>query len=575
MRTVWNLIAGMVAFAGLTGSAWAANPLLHAVAADHELAERAGFSILEQGGNAVDAAVATSFALAVVRPESCGIGGGGFMVIHLVDNPLTAEPKDVFDIAIDYRERAPGAITPTAFAELPSDASTVSGLAVAVPGTVAGLLEALEKYGSMPREVVLAPAIALARDGYAQDAFGARATSVLREELASTRPDEAARAFLSRFLPADPAASAQHRVQLPELAGALERIAKDGRAGFYTGPVAEAIVAAVQSRGGVMTVEDLGAYRPVELPPLRAEVLGRTVLTMPPPSSGGIAILQCLMMIEERRDLLANVQRTGSSFYNLVGEALKLAFADRARFLADPETVDIPVQGLLDRTRARERSLRIKNLKVLAADDPAVLAPLPEDHGTSHLCVVDKAGNAVSCTETVNLGFGSRIPVVPFGFFLNNEMDDFLTKPGHPNAFGLTQAEANLPGPHKRPLSSMSPTIILDDAGRVQMVVGASGGPRIISATLQVILGVVMYRQDPQRAVNDPRIHHQWNPDVLSYERDVPISTDSIRALRERGHVVEAEDDGAAVQCIVRDPARPLLWQTGVDGRKRSTKAGN
>ena len=546
------------------------SPLKEAVAADHALAERAGLSILERGGNAVDAAVATSFALAVVRPESCGIGGGGFMVIHLVDDPRTPAPGDAVDIAIDYRERAPAAITPTTFVDLPPDASTSSGLAVAVPGTVAGLLHALEVFGTLPRDVVMAPAIEIARSGYALDAFGASSSATLRDEIASARPDAEARAFMGRFIPQDPERFEDTKVQLAELADTLGLIATQGRDGFYAGPVAEAIVVAVKSRGGVMTVEDLRGFRALEVAPIRGEALGRTIIGMPPPSSGGVAVIQSLMTIQERLDLLANVQRRAPAFLNLIAASLQLAFADRARFLCDPEFAPVRVDAMLDPARVRARALKIRNITALKADDPAVLAPLPDDAGTSHLCVVDRMGNAVSCTETVNLTFGSGIPVVRYGFFLNNEMDDFLTRPGQPNAFGLTQAEANLPGPGKRPLSSMSPTIILDNQGRVEVVVGASGGPRIISATVQVIVSVIMFYHDPQDAVDAPRIHHQWQPDTIFYETEVPIADDAIRALRDRGYTVTPTEDAAAVQCIARDVRDPKRWRTAADPRKRT-----
>lgn len=547
----------------------AAEPGPFAVAADHALAERAGIAVLERGGNAVDAAVATSFALAVVRPESCGIGGGGFMVIHLVDDPRTEAEGDAIDIALDYRERAPAAITPTTFVDLPPEASITTGLAVAVPGTVAGLLRAHEMFGVLSRAEVIAPAIALARSGYALDAHAGEAAEVLREAITSPGIGFQERFFMAQFVPEDPAHPEDKRPHLAELAETLDLIATGGRDAFYTGAIAQAIVDTVKARGGVMTMEDLAGYHPVEAVPLRVKALDKTFLAMPLPSSGGVAVLQCIRTIEERRDLLANVKFGMPKYLHLVSESLKLAFADRARFLADPECTDARAEPMLDPARIRSRAYKIRNDSPLSIDDPAVMAPLPDDAGTSHLCVVDAAGNAVACTETVNLLYGSCIPVVRYGFFLNNEMDDFLTKPGRANAFALTQAEANLPGPGKRPLSSMSPTIVLDHRGDVEVVAGASGGPRIISATLQVVLGVVMFQMDAQDAVDAPRIHHQWQPDVMEVEASPAMVADAIRALRDRKNTVEVTERGAAVQCIARDPANPKLWHSAHDKRKR------
>jgi gamma-glutamyltranspeptidase/glutathione hydrolase len=572
MRSLSTLTAILILASAPTSDAGAAppKPTPHAVAADHALAQRAGLAILDQGGNAVDAAVATSFALAVVRPESCGIGGGGFMVIHLTDDPRTPEPGDAVSVALDYRERAPEAITPTTFADLPEGASITSGLAVAVPGTVAGLLRAHELFGTLPRAAVLAPAIELARSGYTLDAHAVRAAEVLAAEITSPRTDFMARSFLARFVPKNPERPTDTRVQLPELAATLEQIAARGRDAFYTGPVAQAIVDTVTARSGVMTLEDLAPFQPVETVPLRAHAMDRTFLTMPLPSSGGVTLIQTIKTIQARRDLLANVKFGTPQHLHLVAEALKLAMADRARFLADPETTGARAEPMLDPARIQERALAIRLKTALPADDPAVLAPLPDDAGTSHLCVVDRHGNAVACTETVNLEYGSRIPVAAHGFFLNNEMDDFLTQPGRANAFGLAQAEANLPGPRKRPLSSMSPTIILDHRGDVDLVVGASGGPRIISATAQVLVAILHFRMDAQDAVDAPRLHHQWSPDTVFLEVDPPIFDDAYRGLRDRGHTAEPATSGAAVQCIARDHTNPTLWHTAVDPRKRT-----
>jgi gamma-glutamyltranspeptidase/glutathione hydrolase len=534
------------------------------VVADHPLAAEAGAEMLRKGGNAVDAAVATSFALSVVRPESCGIGGGGFMLIRLHNDPRHGSAM----LALDYRERAPGSAAHDMFESLPEDASRESGHAVAVPGTVAGLLHALDRYGSLDRAAVLAPAIRIAETGFWSDDTLEDALPVLRSTLDTNRRGAQASDTTLRRLYLQPALTQGRRfIRNPEQAAALRLIAADGAEAFYSGPIAGAIIKTVNENGGAITARDLESYRITESRPLKGEFRGRTILTMPLPSSGGVTLLQILRLVELRPDMLERLSPTSGRYLQLIVEAFKFAFADRAEYFGDPEFGPDPTRAVLADSRLKNRAKAI---------DPTETFP-PEHHGTSHLCVVDRWGSAVACTETINLSFGARLIVPEYGFCLNNQMDDFLTRRGKPNAFGLTQSDRNLPAPGKRPLSSMTPTIVLTRAGDVEMVVGASGGPRIITATLQVMLNVMLLGMNASNAVDAPRVHHQWQPNKAEIEDrmdfEVPGSArdytrwrgEVSRALVARGHVVINSDDGAAVQIIWRGGSG---WQGAADPRK-------
>lgn len=551
-----------------------------AVAADHELASAAGAEMLARGGNAVDAAVAASFALSVVRPYSCGIGGGGFLVVHLPADPVRGRVST----AINYREVAPAAVD-AAFYERDADrrASVEGGKAVGVPGTVAGLLHALERYGTLDRATVLAPAIRYARDGFVADADYARTAKDLAARF-DQRPELKSRfAFVwERFLQRG-LADVGSLVRLPEQADALERIAALGAPGFYEGPVAEAIVRAATRDGGTLTLADLRACRAQEVEPLRFGFAVWTFLGMPPPSSGGLAMAQALGVFElcgGAYELHAEERWTGRTAHLFV-ESLRHAFADRARWLGDPAFVDVP----------RARLLHVENLARMAGlidpgarldprdcgtADHAPAANPADDGGTSHLCAVDQWGGAAACTETINLEFGSLLAVPEFGFCLNNEMDDFLTRRGEANAFGLTQSERNLPAPGKRPLSSMSPTIVLDEAGQVVAVAGASGGPRIITGTTQALLGALVLKRGAGEAVASPRLHHQWSPDRVGMERawaDAPGGAAVRAGLESRGHEVRDIDGVGVVQLVARDRAGG--WQAASDPRKGGRPAGH
>ncbi len=551
-----------------------------AVAADHPVASDAGAEVLQRGGNAVDAAVATSFTLSVVRPYSCGIGGGGFMVVHLPDDPVRGRVT----VAINYRETAPAAAGPGMF-EGSDDphASTRGGRAVAVPGTVAGLLFALEQYGTMDLASVLAPAIRAAEEGFAVDAhYMAGARPLIRQF--DDNPEWKGRfGFVwERFL-REGAVREGDIIRLPEQAEALRLIARDGAAAFYAGPIAEAIAAAVARDGGLVGAADLDGYTFETVPPLAIDAFGRTFLTMPPPSSGGVALGQVLGMLQLiRSELLADGRRWSPRTIHLVTETIKHAFADRARWMADPAFVDVPVDALLDPVYLAALNVMTDPTRTLPPSrygSGGVPFGPGDDAGTSHFCVVDDRGGAVACTETINLVFGSLLAVPEYGFVLNNEMDDFTTRRGAANAFGLVQSDANLPEPWKRPLSSMTPTIVLDGAGRVQMVAGASGGPRIITGTLLAMLNVILYDDGARGAVAAPRFHHQWQPDVLYLEEplwahpDAPAGVSVAEAMRRYGHEVRPAGDVGNVQ-LIRRTRDQRAWDAASDPRKGGRPAG-
>ena len=542
-----------------------------AVAADHAIASEAGAEILRNGGNAVDAAVATSFALSVVRPYSCGIGGGGFMVIHFRDDPKFGTQS----VALNYRETAPAAVGAD-FYEKHSDpkASTRGGGAVGVPGTVAGLLHALERFGTLDRAAVLAPAIRAAEEGFLVDDHYllANADQIKWFEEDPTR--KARFKFVwERFLK-EGRVKLGDRITLPEQAAALRLIVQHGADSFYKGRIGIEILHAVRRDGGPMRAEDLLKYEVAQVEPLRFEAFGHTFLTMPPPSSGGVALAQTLGILGRRRADLG--RRTGAPQYvHVTSEALKHAFADRARWMGDPAHVDVPVGALLADAYLDERARSIDPRR--AHDVETYGTVPPDDAGTSHFCVVDARGNAVACTETINLEFGSMLAVEKFGFCLNNEMDDFTTKRGQANAFGLVQSARNAPAPGKRPLSSMTPTIVLDKGGRVVMIAGASGGPRIITGTTQAMVGVLLFDMDASAALALPRFHHQWMPNTLYLERAwhrTASADGTTAALESRGHKVEPTGSVGNVQLIRRDK-KTNTWDAACDPRKGGRPAGH
>ena len=510
------------------------------------------------------------------------------------------------DIAINYREMAPAAVGPDFYELLDPDASTHGGKAVGVPGTVAGLLFALERYGTLGRRVVMAPAIRAAREGFVADEHYVDA---VRETVADFEKHPE---FKSRFSIVWTRTLREGKVRVgdritnPEQARALELIAERGAAAFYEGPIAEAIVKAVAADGGPLTAADLRGFKVDRVEPLRFTWKGWTLLTMPPPSSGGVALAEAMGILERvlpapppPPSFSSNVNqlnwlsdaaywnsgtvrsfRTGVVYLQPLIESLRHAFADRSRWLGDPAFVDVPVDRLLSAAYLEHLASTFKLGGTLPPEsygspDPAS-SPAPDDHGTSHLSVVDQWGSAVSCTETINLTFGSCLAVEPYGFILNDQMDDFTTRRGRANAFGLQQSDRNLPAPGKRPLSSMTPTIVLNAAGSVGIVAGGSGGPRIISATMQSILNTLVFRMSAGAAVDAPRLHDQWLPDTVLLEPS--LMTTSADDLRRIGYRVEEVKSIAAVQMITSGniDGRPGGgWNAACDPRKGGRPAGS
>lgn len=509
------------------------------VASAHALASAAGVEILQKGGNAVDAAVATGLALTVVYPQAGNVGGGGFMVIHLADGGQHI---------IDYREVAPAAATRDMYlrpdGELISGpgSSTIGWRASGVPGSVAGFALALEKYGSgnVTWADVCEPARRLAAEGHVvsqNSAHSLRNSARLLQRFAESK-----RIYLKdgEFW------QTGDRWVQKDLAETLARLQQHGPREFYEGETARLIVRAMQENGGTITLEDLRNYRAVERTPLRGSYRGYEIVTMPPPSSGGIALLQMLKMIEPHP--VAAMGNDSSEKYHLFAEAMKRAFRDRAEYLADPDFAPVPVAQLLDDDYLRRRFADFSPTRTKPAAEieatlgrAAGIAALPaESLETTHFSIVDAAGNAVANTYTLNGNYGSGVTIPGTGILMNNEMDDFTSKPGAPNKFGLIQGEVNSIAPHKRPLSAMTPTLVFKD-GRLVLVTGSPGGPTIINTVLQIISNIVDFQMTPMEAVEAGRIHHQWMPDVLTYER-LGMSTDTIRALQARGHSVRMRE---------------------------------
>jgi gamma-glutamyltranspeptidase / glutathione hydrolase len=494
------------------------------VVAQEQRAARIGIEILDRGGNAVDAAVAVGFALAVTYPRAGNIGGGGFMVIHLA--------KTGEDVAIDYRETAPAAATETMFLDANGEAdpkkSRDSALSIGVPGTVAGLALAHAKYGSgnLPLAELIAPAITLARNGV--EILDDIADSLPLAQARIARWPSSAPVFLNTdgtvMMPG------QDLLQ-PDLAITLRAIASDGPKGFYEGPVAEKIVAAVRKAGGIMTTEDLKNYQAILRPPVRGNYRGYEIVSMPPPSSGGVHLIEMLNILEGY-DIAALGAATPQTLHVMI-EAMKRAYADRAAFLGDPEAVKIPINGLVSKKYAASLRATIGDKATPAIDIKAGKPDIYEGDNTTHFSVIDRDGNAVSNTYTLNFSYGLGLVAEGTGVLLNNELDDFTAKPGAANAYGLIGYKTNLPGPGKRPLSSMAPTIVLKD-GKPVLITGSPGGSRIISTVLQVIVNAIDFHMPVDAAVSAPRLHHQWQPDEVIVEPG--MAPEVLDALTKRGH---------------------------------------
>ncbi|MDJ0848238.1 MAG: gamma-glutamyltransferase [Myxococcota bacterium] len=525
------------------------------VVASQPDATAAGLAVLAAGGNAVDAAVATAFAISVTQPFSAGVGGGAFMVLRAEDGEV---------VAIDARETAPAAAQPDMYVRqgVPRDASVKGALAVATPGFVRGMALALERFGTLPLADLLAPAIRLADEGFE---IGAYHAGMLERMRALGLPKFFPETGRTQFPRAGVAAAPGWRLRQKDLATTLRTLAEQGPDTFYTGEIAERIVAEVTARGGLLSAADLAGYRPKLRPEVRGTYRGLEVISFPPPSSGGGVLIEILNILEGF-DLASLGPRSPAAAHRMV-EAMKLAFADRAFWYGDPDFVEVPLARLTAKSYAKELREKINPpwYKISPGkwgqDDRALEVEGPglpvDDSGTLHFSVTDAAGNAVALTMTINTPFGSGITVPGTGIVLNNEMDDFSKATGKPNVYGLVDERgANAVAAGKRPLSSMTPSILLKD-GRLFMVTGSPGGPRIITTTLHSIVNVVDFGMNVQEAVAAPRYHHQWIPRKVSAEPELDAAV--VEGLRERGHEVDvSKRTWSNAQVIVIDPETGL-----------------
>ncbi|OLO11896.1 gamma-glutamyltransferase [Chromohalobacter japonicus] len=530
----------------------------HGMAAtSHYLASKIARDVMQDGGNAVDAAVTAGFALAVTQPRSGNIGGGGFMLIS------DEESGDV--IAIDYREKAPAAAYETMFqneqGEAVSELSRYTHNASGVPGTVAGLALALEKYGTLSLADALAPAIRLAEEGFEIPPRFAEGLEQSQDRLKQW--DSTREVF---YKPDGSLYRAGERFRQPDLAATLKRIAEHGPREFYEGKTAELIAAEMEKHDGLMTAEDLAAYRPTLRDPVHGNYRGYDVYAMSPPSSGGAHIVQMLNILEgyDIGEMGFNSART----IHVMSEAMKRAYADRAEYLGDTDFVDVPLEGITSKDYADELREQIDLGRATPSDAIAAGDPLPyESNETTHFSIADDNGLAVSNTYTINFSYGSGIVVDGAGFLLNNEMDDFSAKPGTPNAYGLIGGEANKIEPEKRMLSSMTPTIVKKD-GKNFLITGSPGGSRIITTTLQVVMNVIDHDMNVQSAVSVPRIHHQWLPDEIRIEEG--ISPDTIGLLESMGHTISQQDAMGAAQSVLIENGH---FYGGADPRRSTSSA--
>ena len=503
------------------------------VVAANAPASEAGAAMLRGGGNAVDAAVATSFAVSVLRPQSTGIGGGGFLLLYLAQEGKT--------LAIDFRERAPLKASRDMFVrdgEAVPSLSRTGPLAVAVPGIVAGLVEVQQRYGSLSLAEVMQPAIRLADEGFPVYAHLARAIAYRAEVLGES---DATRAVYYRN---DQPLEQDDPFVQKDLANTLRAIATDGKAAFYTGRVAQAIVAEMQRTGGLLTQNDLDQYRVIDRAPVTGSFQGRRIYSMPPPSSGGVLLVQMLNVLSGFSLPKLGFQTPAAT--HILTETLRLAFRDRARYLGDTDFVSVPVDRLISSAYAEAVRAQIDVSKATPSQGiPQTPTGKIESTSTTHLSVIDKDGNAVATTQTVNLYFGSGVMVPGTGIMLNDEMDDFNAQPDRPNAFGLIgNTDANAIAPRKTPLSSMSPTIVTRD-GKVELVIGGPGGSRIISSVLQVMLNVLAYRLSLPEAMFATRIHHQWYPDRLNLEVQTGQEANGlVEQLQALGHTIKVGEWG-------------------------------
>ena len=494
------------------------------------IASEVGRNILQQGGTAVDAAVAVGFALAVVHPEAGNIGGGGFMIIRSREGKVQA---------LDYRETAPAQATRDMYRSAGEDGSVTGHLSAGVPGAVAGLIEAHRRYGRLPLAAVIQPAIRLALEGFAVDDYRSRS---IGEDSARLVRFPASR---TTFLPADRPPQPGSTFRQPELGATLEAIRDSGAAGFYRGRVAELLVAEMKRGGGIISLQDLAAYRAVWRDPIEVSYRGYTIYSMPPASSGGVTMGEILNIMEG----FSPLPRFGSAaLIHREAEAMRRAFTDRNTYLGDPAFVRNPIDRLLSKQYAADLRRQIGE----RASPTPVFEPAPAaGASTTHYSVIDAEGNAVSCTTTLNNSYGSAVTVTGAGFLLNDEMDDFATSPGEPNMYGLVQGEANAIAPGKRMLSAMTPSIVLNPEKQLYLVVGTPGGPRIITMVYHVISNVIDHRMTLADAVMAPRMHHQGLPDTLMVETN-GFQPQTLDSLRGRGHAVLEDGKWGDVEGIIR-----------------------
>ena len=527
-----------------------------AVASQAGPATEVGMAILRKGGNAVDAAIAVGLALAVVHPSAGNIGGGGFMVIRMADGTTAA---------LDYREQAPAKATRDMYLDKkgnPTGESLVGAKAAGIPGSVAGYGLAHEKFGSLPWKDLVAPAVRLAREGHALDSHHAEDLSHGVEGMVAAKHERSADYFRKSDKSAYEAGDIWKQ---PELAATLDTIAQGGAQAFYKGPLAERIVAAVQKEGGIWSAADLASYRAKNRDPIVFPYRGHEVITMPPPSAGGVVLRQ-LMAASEALDFASHPWHSVEQVHLYI-EACRRTYADRNLLLGDPDFVKLPLERLLDVSYVQERMADIDRKKATPSSDidAGVPAGGKESEQTTHYSVVDAQGNAVASTTTLNLGFGARVVVEGAGFLLNNEMNDFSVKPGSPNVFGLVQGEPNKIEPGKRMLSSMTPTIVTKD-GKLRAVVGTPGGPTITTTVFQIILALVDYGKPLDEAVEATRLHHQWLPDMIwTEERIDPALAKGLEAL---GHELRKRDSMGHANCIeiLEDGRRRAVADVERDG---------
>ena len=526
------------------------------VVSAHPLASQVGLEILRQGGNAVDAAIATQFALAVVYPAAGNIGGGGFMMIRTSDGEADA---------LDFREAAPALASRDMYldenGEVIEKLSTRGHLAAGVPGSVDGMVKAYEKYASMPWTSLLQPAVDLATKGFTLTAREAKGLNRNQEDF--EKYNTIIPAFLMKeWQPGD-------SIRWPALGKTLERIRDEGREGFYAGKTADDIVAEMERGNGIITLEDLASYEAVWRKPITGYYKGYKITSMSPPSSGGLALLQLLASVEDH-DIKSLGHNTPGAIH-LMTEAERRVYADRATHLGDPDFYQVPQVNLLDSAYLRERMGNFSPLSATPSD--AILAgsfTLVESEETTHFSIVDVNGMAVSVTTTLNGGYGSKVVVAGSGFILNNEMDDFSVKPGFPNLYGLVGGEANAIESKKRMLSSMTPTIVEKD-GELFMVLGTPGGSAIITSVFQTLINVLDHGMGMQQAVSVPRVHHQWKPDLVFYEEG-GLDPSVIEELTERGHELKERPAYGKVDAILVLPGG--LLEGGADPRGDDTALG-